>query len=258
MRRVLRRFRTRREAFTAFALATGLGTGTVAVGLLALTAVGIEGGQHRVHDLGAAALMGMLSAGLLSRRTAGLQQALVCFLVLLAALAWSEVIDLRLGFVVVPAALLALHPSRRDLLRVGRFSPTLAALAVLAAVLFLPFAADQASLQRLDVSGATHWEQSHWAGMAAFATAIPLVGLLAAARSEGWRIAVWSAGVASSAFGIGSLLLPTQASSLESASAALAVAGGVAFVALAESQARRQRAAARSFGKEAEWPAKAM
>jgi hypothetical protein len=240
-RRPLPAVRTSRRALVLLAAAVGGGTAVATAALLGAAVVGIDGAQHRVHDVAAAGFLGgVLAAGLLAyalapeRRIAALQQAIVGFVVLLAAMLASAELDFRLGFVVFPVLLVLLHPERGELVRRRGFNPALAALALLGGVPLLAFAEDQLAMQRLDVPGLMHWEQNHWTGVAALAVAIPLVGLLAAFKTPGWRIPAWSAGGASVVFGLASLVLPDQASSVAPGWAAAAVAGGLVFVALAE------------------------
>jgi hypothetical protein len=75
--------------------------------------------------------------------------------------------------------------------------------------------------------------------MAAVAIAVVLLGLLAAARTQGWRLPAWSAGTAAIIVGLASCVLPDVPGSVGQACGALAVVWGVLFVAVAEWQGRR-------------------
>lgn len=81
----------------------------------------------------------------------------------------------------------------------------------------------------------------HWAGMAAVALAIILVGLLAALRIRGWRVTAWTAGLALAYYGLVSVLTSADASSGGYPWGGLAIAWGVVFVFLAEREARAAR-----------------
>jgi hypothetical protein len=81
----------------------------------------------------------------------------------------------------------------------------------------------------------------HWPGMAAVAVAIILVGVLAALRIRGWRVSAWTAGLALAYYGLVSVLSPGDASSGGSLWGGLAIAWGIAFIILAERQARGTR-----------------
>jgi hypothetical protein len=78
--------------------------------------------------------------------------------------------------------------------------------------------------------------------MAALAIAILLVALLAAARTRGWRIPAWSAGMAAVVVGLASAIFPDQPGAAGRVWGTVAAAGGVLFIAVAEWEARRARA----------------
>jgi hypothetical protein len=76
--------------------------------------------------------------------------------------------------------------------------------------------------------------------MAAAAIAVVLVGMLAAMRTQGSRIAVWSAGAAAVVVGAGSIALPHAPGAIGQAWGAFAVAGSVLFVATGERHSRQR------------------
>ncbi len=72
--------------------------------------------------------------------------------------------------------------------------------------------------------------------MASAALTLPLITLLAALRTRGFRLVAWTAGLGTITFGAASALLPEQASSPGVAWGAVAVLGGALFIAVAESK----------------------
>jgi hypothetical protein len=111
----------------------------------------------------------------------------------------------------VGALLVALHPARATFLaRWQHPDIVMLALAAVAAVPSLGYAWRMASAQRHDlppadaVSNGLH----HWSVMTALALLVPLLVLLAAARTMGWRIPAISASIAAGGWAISCLLAP--------------------------------------------------
>ena len=131
-----------------------------------------------------------------------------------------------------------LAPSRE--LAPPRERPSLVMLAfvVAAAVLLIPYAIENASLQRTDHTS-DHAAFFHWVETSFTAAGIVLVGLLAALRPRVFRMATWCAGLALAVLGAASVLFPGYPSALASPWSLAALAGGLAFVALGELEARR-------------------
>lgn len=223
-------------------LAAGFGIG----GFLALT-FGFTGGEHAIHDVGWGVLTGvLLSVGLLvqvhrpERKVAALQQAgalAVAFLIGMLAVGSFDVF----GIIPLVAVLLlvALHPVRAEVFRFGEVSRRLVGLAVLGAIPFTVFALGQLELQRLALPGDEHAEDMHYVGMFVMALALVLVGLVASGRAAGWRIAAWSAGLGTVVYGVASVIFPQHTSSAGLGWGMAAIVGGLAFIAVAESEARR-------------------
>jgi hypothetical protein len=92
--------------------------------------------------------------------------------------------------------------------------------------------------QARDLSGPPHHIQ-RLTTMAAMAIAIAMAGMLAAMRTEGWRIPAWCSGAALMVFGLASIVFPDYRGSAGSAWGALAIVGGALFVLLAEGIRRR-------------------
>ncbi|HZA26585.1 MAG TPA: hypothetical protein VE915_02915, partial [Actinomycetota bacterium] len=84
---------------------------------------------------------------------------------------------------------------------------------------------------------------AHYAGTAAAAIAIPLVGLVASFRAPGSRLSVWCAGLGAVVLGTAGLVFPTQSSSIGNLWGATAVAWGIAFSVVGELGATRRRSA---------------
>jgi hypothetical protein len=249
--------RGRRVTFGVLAGVLGLLLGIAAFSLPALVLGWFieERVIHRVHDLGWGALGGIiLTLGLLvqlrapERKIAAMQQVALGVVALVVA---SVIAGEGTLFVLVPIiallALVALHPARHEFLRPGTgFSPALGAIALLAAVPLTLFALDQAALQRAGVAADAHSEEAHWMTMAALGFALALVALLAASKTRGWRIPAWSAGGVAIVFGLASAIFPDYASSVGVVWGAVAVVGGVAFIGIAEVEARQGRSPERS------------
>jgi len=118
---------------------------------------------------------------------------------------------LAAGISAACALLLALHPARRTfLVRGQRTDRVLLALAAVAAVPSLAYAWRMASAQRRDlppadaVSNGLH----HWTVMTALGLLVLALVLLAALRTQGWRIPAASASIAAAGWAISCLLAP--------------------------------------------------
>lgn len=176
---------------------------------------------------------------------AGVQQAVIGILSLGVAGLIGDRIEPLVGsllFLLAATVLLALHPSRRDFFKLsGRVSASLGALSVLAAVPSFWYAAKMLALAADAGPSCFFGECAHgdrFAETAAAAIAIVLVGLLAALRTQGSRIAIWSAGAAAIIIGAASIALPGAPGAIGQTWGALAVTWGVLFVTAGEWQAR--------------------
>ena len=157
----------------------------------------------------------------------------------LITMAPSATIDpFTMPFVVLSGVLWALAPDRSNVLPPGRTSVLLLVASALMAVLLVPYALDQAALQRTD-HASEHAAFFHWVEMSFYATAIPLLGVLAAVRPAAYRLAGWCAGVALIVLGGASLLFSAYASALPTGPAVAVLGGGVVLLALVELEARR-------------------
>ncbi len=242
--------KARRTTFIVLTVIFGLGIGFAGFGFLSLIGgwFGAGGREvHKAHDLAYGALAGILIALpflLQARRPetkpAVMQGAAAAGLGFAAGYALGGEPLFALVPIVVAVVLWWFHPSRGQGARLGgRSQPIMAALAVLAAIPLVIYAFDQAAIQRACVEGDQHCEEFHYAGMAALAFALPLVGIVASFRSPGWRITARLVAGAAAVFGLSGILFPDLPSSIGTTWGTVALGGSVLFVAVAEWEARR-------------------
>ena len=221
--------------------AIGFGLFTVVFGF-----VGPAQQPHAFHNAMVASLLAVLSAPpaiAVARSPARSSRPLVVLAVLaiagLGTMALSLTIDpFTLPFVVSIGLLWALSPRREDLLPAGRPSPILLALVLAATAPLVAYAIGQAELQRMDHTS-SHAAFFHWVETSFYAVAVIGLGLLAALRPAAYRLAAWIGGLALGVLGIASLAFGGFASSLPYPWGWAALAGSVAFLAVAEWEARR-------------------
>jgi hypothetical protein len=204
---------------------------------------------HAFHNAVVAALLIVLSAPPVivalrapERATRALTILAVLALAALATMALSLTLDpFTLPFVVAIGALWALRPPHGDLIPTGRPSWLLLVLVIAAAAPLVTYGVSQAELQRSDHTS-DHAAFFHWVEASFYTVGILLLGVLTALRPAAYRLAGWMAAVALAVLGAGSLLLPTYASAIETPWAWAALGGAIAFVAIAEWEARRHLA----------------
>jgi hypothetical protein len=228
-----------------WALAFGFGLGAV---FRVWFDPGLAATSHLVHDVALHTWVWVWGVGMLaqfyrpSRRVTAMQVALLLTLVDAGVSLATGVFDpsalLFFGPVVVAAAL---HPARREVFGLdgvsgGDFDPVLFALAGLAVVPVGLYVLGQASLQ--SVLADEHAALGHYATMAYYGLSLLGVGLLAAVRSGGRRVAAYGAALLAVMLGVASLFRPT-ASGLDPTWAALGVLWGLAFVTAYEVGTRR-------------------
>jgi len=242
---------TRRITFTIWLVVLVVVFGLGFFGLTSLV-IGwfedVEGVAGPVTDLGYGALVGIiLTTGLAvqlrapQRKIAGTQQAaLVIPALLIGSAIASDTQNLFPALIVTTAVgiLLALHPARGEFLKKGGvISPTLLAITILGAIPLIAYAVEMGAQAR-DLQGPPHHVQ-RLSTMAAMAFAIVLTGLLAAAKTPGWRIPAWSTGAAAIVFGLASMAFPDNPGAPGRGWGILTVASGFLFIAVAEREARR-------------------
>jgi hypothetical protein len=251
--------RVRRVAFFVWALMLSLFSGLLFVGVTVLT-IGMWLAQQNhdttpVTDLGFFALGAVIIAtGFIvqlrrpEHNIAGLQQAVIGLLALGVAGLIGERVEPLAGallFLVATAILVALHPARREFFKVrSRLSPRLAALSLLAAIPATAYAIVML-IQARQAGPSCFFGQcaygDRFAELAALAIAIVVVGMLAAAKPEGWRVTAWSVGAAAAILGAVSTGLPELPGALGQLGGAFALAWGVLFIAVAKWEAQRMR-----------------
>lgn len=243
--------KVRRVAFTAWAAVLVVVFGVLFFGLTSLVLAwfdDLEGVAGPVTEVGYGALVGIIfTIGVASqlrgpeRRIAGVQQAALVAPALLigSAIASDDQNVVPALMVLVGVAVLwALHPARGEVLAPGpEVSPALLAITLLAAVPLIVYALEMGAQAR-DLVGPPHHVQ-RLSTMAAMAIALVLVGLLASLRTRGWRVPVWSGAAAAIAFGLVSVIFPDHPGAAGLTWGAVAIGGGVLFVALAEWELRR-------------------
>jgi hypothetical protein len=244
--------RARRIAFFIWAAILSVAFGIGFFGLTVLIIGWFEqpfGVSTPVSELSHGALAGIIiTIGLLvqlrapERKIAGVQQAVLGILALMVTAligGRQEPLTESLLFLAAVAILVALHPARREFFELGAsFSAALAVISMLGAIPAVSYAVSMLTQARQFVGPPHHADR--FAEMAAAAIAIVLVGLLAALKTQGWRIPAWSAGAAAIVVGLASIVFPDAPGAVGQAWGALAVAWGVLFVAAAEWEARRR------------------
>ena len=131
-----------------------------------------------------------------------------------------------------------LAPSREGAIPAGRPSLLMVALVIAGAVLLVPYAIENAELQRTD-HVSDHAAFYHWVETSFTALGIVVVGLLAALRPQGFRLGTWLAGLALAILGAASVLFVGFASALAPPWSWAALLGGLAFVLVGEWEASR-------------------
>ncbi len=209
--------------------------------------------MHAIHNAVVASLLIVLSAPpaiVVARAPDRSIRALVLLgavaIASLATMALSLTLDpFTLPFAVLVGVLWLFVPSREGAVPAGRPSWIMLVMVVAAAVPLVLYALSQAELQRTD-SSSEHAAFFHWVETSFYAIAVLLVGLLAALRPAAFRMAGWMAGLAMAILGAASLLMGQYASALEDPWSWVAMFGGVAFVAVAEWEARARHRSSRS------------
>jgi hypothetical protein len=208
---------------------------------------------HAFHNVIVAALLIVLSAPAVIQVAREPEEAIRPLVILavvgvagLATMAVAMTLDpFTLPFVILVGVLWAVLPDRSGAIPAGRPSPMLLAVALIGSVPLTLYALDQAGLQRVD-QASEHAAFFHWVETSFYAAAIVLLGFLAALRPATFWLAAWCAGVALAIMGAASLVLGPVASVLPGPWAWAALAGGLAFIALAAWEARRRGGMPRS------------
>lgn len=120
----------------------------------------------------------------------------------------------------------------------SRPAPSLILLGVTAiiAIPLIGYGLSEAALQR--GPEAVHGDLGHWAGATAMSVKFIVLGLFASLKWPGWRVPAWGAAFTLFMFGVASVLMPNQASSVGEGWGALAIVASVAFAGAAELEGR--------------------
>ena len=168
------------------------------------------------------------------RKVGAIQQVAVGAFALLAVMVMARTFDpFTAVFILLVGVLLFLHPARADVFRTARpVDRKLMTLSLAAAIPLWAYAFNEISRHLNAPPGDPHAELAHYAGTAAAAIAIPLVGLVASFRTPGSRLSLWCTGLAAVAFGTAGLVFPDHSSSIGTLWGATAVVWGVTFSAV--------------------------
>ena len=229
-------------AWLLAAIGVAFGLFTIVFGI-----VGPDQEIHAVHNAVVAALLLVLTAPPMIAVARAPERAIRPLVILgalsvagLAAMALALTPDpFTLPVLVLIGVLWWLTPSREGAVPPGRLSLPMVALVIAAAVLLLPYAIEQAGLQRTDHSS-DHAAFFHWVETAFTAAGIVVVGVVASLRPGAFRMATWSAGLTLAILGAASMLFAQHASALASPWSWAALLGGLAFIGVGEWEARPQ------------------
>jgi hypothetical protein len=250
---------SRRTWFSVAAVVFALIFGVALFGWIGLFFGWTSGGKdqiHRVHDIGSSGVAtGIFVASPLLILASRRDDIALLQMLGVAALAtvFGTLLALDWGFLVytvilaIPiVVLLAISKNwRRFLARGVGIAPDLLIAAIASAPFWGAFALKMASLQRAGPANDPHVVLHHWTGMAIMGIGVVLMGALASAQTQGWRIVAWLTGSGSIVYGVASVVFATYPGSTvpypgsEGALwGTLAIVWGIVFIALAERRAR--------------------
>jgi hypothetical protein len=138
---------------------------------------------------------------------------------------------------IVAVLLLSLHPKRDHLFARGRAEPTLVIMGLIGAVPLLTFGASEVVMQW--AADPIHGVAGHYALTASVAIALAALAGLAALRTDGWRLPLWSAGIGVAVLGLVSSAFPSEASSAGLFGGLVATAWGIMFIGLGTRRVER-------------------
>jgi hypothetical protein len=151
-----------------------------------------------------------------------------------------EVVPIVAAVLVVGLVAFLAHPSslRAKFRPVEPPSRSLLGLIAVAAVPLVVYAAGQLSIHAGSGPHDEHYQFGHWIVMAVYALTVIPIGLVAAFKVPGWRFPAWVAGAVVGLLGVASLGI-NAVSQLSTPWALAAITWAVAFVGVAEREARR-------------------
>lgn len=202
---------------------------------------------HRIHVIAGALGYGLLSGVTLvlcAWRPAEFVSAFqvaaaTTFAVLVAGLLSGDLV--AAGYVVqvvIVAVLFVLHPARDRVVRIPALSVPLAVLSAAALVPSIGYLLTWSAMQRHGVAGDPHAEMHHYSGMAAIGIGMSLAGAAVSLRASGWRPMAWFVGASWITMAVASLVWPDYVSAFDAPEAWAALVYGIAFVGVAEWEAR--------------------
>lgn len=190
--------------------------------------------SHRVHEVAFGALFAIIFIGVLvqlrpsTRNFAGLIQATVAAVVLAFAITASTGVEwYALTYLVPLGILIWLHPGRADVVRyrLQPYRPMVWLMAIVAIPLLDAWVSE---FRKAGNEAAGH--EAHWAGMAAFAMTLFIIGLFAALRVHGWPILAITSGTTVLLYSLLSLRFPFDASSRPGLTGILGVLWSLGFL----------------------------
>lgn len=194
--------------------------------------------SHKVHEVTFGLLFSFIFVGVVAqlrestRSFAGLIQAAA------AALSLSLIVTLTTGwewpslmYLVPLGAVVWLHPDRSSFTSVR---PRPDAAAVVMMLLITAPLLEAFTKEFGKAANEVRQHQAHWAGMAAFALTLLIIGYLAALRVDGWPLLTWSTGISLAVYGVLSLFYRFDASARPGATAVLAIVWSFVFVSLSK------------------------
>lgn len=200
-----------------------------------------DGGIHHFHEIAWGVIEGIVLFAALAvqirrshRKVGHIQQVLAGAITLLAVMVLERSFDAFTGvFILLVGVLLFLHPARSDVFRTVRpVDRKLTALSLVAAVPLWAYAFNEVTRHLNAATGDPHADLAHYAGTAAAAIAIPLVGFVASFRAPGSTLSLWCAGLGAITLGIAGIVFPDQSSSFGSVWGVGAIVWGVTFSAV--------------------------
>lgn len=135
---------------------------------------------------------------------------------------------------VLVVSMVAVHPRRREVLRLGRPDALLAVIVVLGAIPLLGWGWHQLVHQQSLPATDPHVELLHYAGAGIAALALVLVGAVSTFRAAASRLPAVTCGVGVATLSIGSLLFPQAVAAWSLPWAMVGLLGGVLFIAATE------------------------
>ena len=190
--------------------------------------------SHRVHEVTFGALFAMIFVGVLvqlrstTRNFAGLVQASIAALILSVIITITTGLELFTLLYLAPLATVVwLHPGRQPFMKY-KLQPHRNMVIMMG---LISFSLLWGFVKEYDkAANEVFFHKSHWAGMAAFALTLLIVGYLAAFRVHGWPLLAWTTGASVGLYGVLSLGNRFDASARPGATGVLIVIWAGVFI----------------------------